>query len=112
MSGKFKGFQKVLSEKIRTDFPQKEEIPYIPCQAHRMNTFMERSCKASKVVSSMFVILQTLYTFFTSSTKRFANLSSGQNSIEGALKLRNLSQTRWVARSESIDAVWISFGIY
>ena len=29
--------------------------------------------------------------------------------IEGALQLRNLSVTRWVARSESIVAVWASF---
>ena len=29
--------------------------------------------------------------------------------IENALKLRNLSKTRWVYRSESIEAVWRSF---
>ena len=29
--------------------------------------------------------------------------------VENALKLRNLSKTRWVYRSESIDAVWSSF---
>jgi hypothetical protein len=29
--------------------------------------------------------------------------------VENALKLRNLSKTRWVYRSESIEAVWSSF---
>jgi len=29
--------------------------------------------------------------------------------IEGSLKLRNLSKTRWTARAESIKAVWTSF---
>lgn len=108
MSGMYNGCQKKLNDKVKEDFPQKE-IPYIPCQAHRLNTFVERSCKASTLVSSMFVILQTLYTFFSSSTKRSAALETEQNNIEGALKLRNLSQTRWIARSESIDSVWISF---
>ena len=104
MSGMYNGCQKKLNDKVKEDFPQKE-IPYNPCQAHRLNTFVERSCKASTLVSSMFVILQTLYTFFSSSTKRSAALETEQNNIEGALKLRNLSQTRWIARSES----WISF---
>lgn len=108
MSGVYNGCQKKLNDKIKKDFPQ-QEIPYIPCQAHRLNTFVERSCKASALVSSMFVILQSLYTFFSSSTKRSEALQMEQNSIEGALKLRNLSQTRWIARSESIDSVWISF---
>ena len=30
---------------------------------------------------------------------------------ENSLKLRNLSKTRWLARSESIRAVWISFEV-
>lgn len=29
--------------------------------------------------------------------------------VENALKLRNLSKTRWVYRSESIEAVWSAF---
>ena len=29
--------------------------------------------------------------------------------VENALKLRNLSKTRWVYRNESIEAVWNSF---
>ena len=111
MSGKYKGCQKVLSEKIQEDFPHKKEIPYIPCQAHRLNTFVERSCKASSLVSSMFDILQSLYTFFSSSTKRSEALEKEQQKIEGTLKMRNLSQTRWIARTESIDSVWISLKI-
>ncbi|CAB3987849.1 zinc finger MYM-type 1-like [Paramuricea clavata] len=108
MSGEYNGCHKKLNDKIQKDFPEKE-IPYIPCQAHRLNTFVERSCKASTIVSSMFTVLQLLYSFFSSSTKRSEALAKAQEIIEGALKLRNLSQTRWIARSESIDSVWISF---
>jgi hypothetical protein len=108
MSGEYNGCHKKLNDKIQKDFPERQ-VPYIPCQAHRLNTFVERSCKASSIASSMFSILQLLYSFFSSSTKRTEALAKAQESIEGALKLRNLSQTRWIARSESIDSVWISF---
>ncbi|XP_065068151.1 uncharacterized protein LOC135693547 [Rhopilema esculentum] len=111
MSGKYKGCQRVLSDKIQEDFPHKKEILYIPCQAHRLSTYVERSSKASSLVSSMFDILQSLYTFFSSSTKRSEALEKAQVEIEGALKMRNLSQTRWIARSESIDSVWISLTV-
>ena len=111
MSGKYKGCQKVLSEKIQEDFPYKKEIPYIPCQAHRLNTFVERSCEAISLVSSMFDILQSLCSFVSSSTKRSEALENEQQKIQGTLKMRNLSQTRWIARSESIDSVWISLKI-
>ena len=57
----------------------------------------------------MFTVLQLIYSFFSSSTKRSEALAKAQENIEGALKLRNLSQTRWIARSESIDSVWISY---
>eukprot|EP00794_Sanderia_malayensis_P000643 gene643-1311_t len=70
MSGKYKGCQRVLSDKIQEDFPHKKEILYIPCQAHRLSTFVERSSKASSLVSSMLDISQSLYTFFSSSTKQ------------------------------------------
>ena len=108
MSGQYNGCHKKLNEKIQKGFPGKV-IPYIPCQAHRLNTFVERSCKASTIVSSMFTVLQLIYSFFSSSTKRSEALAKAQENIEGALKLRNLSQTRWIARSESIDSVWISY---
>ena len=40
MSGQYNGCHKKLNEKIQKGFPGKV-IPYIPCQAHRLNTFVE-----------------------------------------------------------------------
>ncbi len=105
MSGKFKGCQAKMSEYLE------REIPYFPCLAHRINTTVEHSCKASDVISGMFDTLEMIYVFFTSSTKRymvFRQEVKGKD-LEGALQLRNLSVTCWVARSESIVAVWASF---
>ncbi|KAF2902443.1 hypothetical protein ILUMI_03745 [Ignelater luminosus] len=58
MSGKHGGAQRKLSEIIGRD------IPYIPCQAHRMNTFIEHSCNASVLIANLFNDLESLYSFF------------------------------------------------
>ncbi|CAB3988472.1 zinc finger MYM-type 1-like [Paramuricea clavata] len=94
MSGEFNGAQKNLSELVG------RHIPYIPCQAHRCNTVIEHSCNASAIVQEMFEILQALYVFFTSSTKRFQPLKDEITKVENCLMLRNLSKTRWSARAE------------
>jgi len=83
-------------------------VPYIPCQAHRLNTFLEHVCKASHIVGNFIDILENIYIFFSASTKRSSNLMEHMEKIEGNLKLRNLSKTRWTAQAESIRAVWTS----
>ena len=75
MSGRFKGTQKMLQEKLQ------REIPYIPCQGHRANTVVEHSCNSSTIIKDMLNILERIYVFFTGSTKRlveknFENLLS------------------------------------
>ena len=57
----------------------------------------------------MYDILEQLYVFFSRSCKRSAVLRENLQEVENALQLRNLSKTRWVYRSESIDAMWRSF---
>ena len=53
--------------------------------------------------------MEDMYDFFSSSTKRHEVLSKYMEDVANALKLRNLSKTRWTARAESIQAVWISY---
>ncbi|CAB3991910.1 zinc finger MYM-type 1-like [Paramuricea clavata] len=105
MSGQFNGVQKKIQDKLG------RRIPYMPCLAHRSNTVIEHSCEPSAVIKELFNVLEELYVFFTSSTKRVWCL---QESIIGAavdnpLQLRNLSKTRWVVRAESIKAVWSTY---
>ncbi|CAM1307952.1 Uncharacterised protein r2_g1783 [Pycnogonum litorale] len=59
----------------------------------------------------MFDILQEIYVFFSSSTKRYNLFRQKVKDldIEGALALRNLSMTRWIARADSIKSVWRGF---
>lgn len=102
MSGAQNGTQAQLSKIVG------HEIPFVPCQAHRLNTFLEHGCEASSIVSNMIDILENIYVFFSSSTKRYGLLNTYMSEIENTLRLRNLSKTRWTARAESIKAVWSS----
>ena len=105
MSGVFNGCQAMMNQYLGSN------IPYFPCLAHRVNTTVEHSCKASLIACKMFDILQEIYVFFSSSTKRYNlfRLKVKELDINGALALRNLSMTRWIARADSIRAVWRSF---
>lgn len=103
MSGKYNGTQKKLSEKCG------KNIHYIPCQAHRINIFVETACNASVLIKGFFNDLEALYVFFSGSTKRFQSLREVLKTIENSLQIQNLSKTRWTARAETVKAVWIAF---
>ena len=104
MSGKFNGVQRKLQDKLD------RAVPYIPCLAHRTNTAVEHSCNASPIMKDLFDVLEEIYVFFTSSTKRSASLNECMKhlKLDNTLQLRNLSKTRWTARAESIRSVWHS----
>ena len=93
MSGQFNGAQKKLQEKLERN------VPYMPCLAHCTNTVVEHSCNASPIVKELFNVLETIYVFFTSSTKRMTALKEfiASKEVEDPLCLRNLSRTRWTA---------------
>ncbi len=99
MSGQFKGAQKKVSDFVgRT-------IPYVPCQAHRTNTFTEHASNCSSIFKEFFNTLESIYVYFTDSTKKYAALQEELKELENSLQLKNLSKTRWTARAESIKAV-------
>ncbi|XP_037776601.1 uncharacterized protein LOC119573444 [Penaeus monodon] len=102
MSERIRGTQKVLQDLLE------RLVPYLPCQALRSNTFNEHSAKASLLVTSMYALLEEIYVFFNASCKRNAIFMDAIQDVENCLKLRNLSKTRWVYGSESIEAVWRS----
>jgi hypothetical protein len=84
MSGEFNGTQHNVSEILG------RKVPFIPCQAHRINTVLNHSCNASFLIFDMFSIMQELYIFFSYSTKRFGTLFTKLNEIENTLQLKNL----------------------
>ena len=103
MSGRLNGAQKILQDMLE------RPVPYIPCQGHRSNTFNEHCCKESAIITSMYNVLEDIYVFFRQSTKRNKAIENATQGIENVLNFRNLSKTRWVYCSESIDAVWRNY---
>ena len=57
----------------------------------------------------MYGLLEEIYVYFSKSCKRDGVLREELKNLENALKLRNLSKTRWVNRSESMEAIGRSF---
>jgi len=55
MSGAQNGIQAQLFKIVG------HKIPFVTCQAHRLNTFLEHSCKASNMID----ILENIYVFFS-----------------------------------------------
>ena len=64
MSGIYNGTQQKLQEIVGHD------VPYMPCLSHRSSIAVEHGCASSDLINEMFVVLEGLYVFFASSTKR------------------------------------------
>ena len=69
---------------------------------------IEHGCQESSLIGKTFATLESIFVFFTKSTKRNKELKDKLEEIENALMLRNLSKTRWSARAKSVKAVWRS----
>lgn len=103
MSGCFNGAQKNVSDLVG------HKVPYIPCQAHRTNSAVEHCCTSSTMIKNVFDILEELYVFFNSSTKRYALIKETLQPIENSTNLKNLSKTRWTARAETLNSIVTSY---
>ena len=103
MSGRIAGAQKVLQDILE------RPVPHIPCQEHRSNTFNKCCAKQIAIITSMYDNLQDIYVFFSASSKPNKIYNKEVQEVdEYSLKLSNMSKTRWVYSSESIEAVWRS----
>lgn len=91
MRGKHNGLQKKILDINPRAF-------FVPCSAHTLNLVVNDAAKVSFEASGFFDIVQELYVFFSSSTKRWSVLKSHVSDIS----LKPLSETRW---SNRIDAI-------
>ena len=65
MSGIYNGKQQTLQEIVG------HAVPYMPCLNHRNSTAVEHGLASSDLINEMFVVLEVLFVFFASSTKRY-----------------------------------------
>lgn len=91
MRGKHSGLQKKILEINNRAF-------YVPCSAHSLNLVVNDAASITHETVNFFNIIQEIYVFFSSSTKRWSVICKHLPK----LKLKALSNTRWSSR---IDAV-------
>jgi hypothetical protein len=103
MKGVYKGVQACVNDHL------KREILHIPCNAHNSNLAVEHACDCSTEYINLFMLLQELYNYFTTSIKRFHILREALESSPYGLSLKSSSDTRWSANYESIHSVIESY---
>lgn len=97
MSGIYSGLQARIKEKSAT-------AVYTPCSAHSLNLVGEHSTSSCKESRDFFMLLNSLYTFFSASTKRWEVLTECLKK-KSNLTLKSLSKTRWSAREDACKAL-------
>ena len=105
MSGAYNGAQAKFSEHLE------RHVPYITCIGHKANLCVEHCCQASLLIDQFFTNLRELYNFLTRSTTRFGKVKEKIEELQDGLIMKNLSQTQWIERAESIRVVWHSYEI-
>ncbi|XP_063615327.1 zinc finger MYM-type protein 1-like [Penaeus indicus] len=83
------------------------EAIYIHCYAHELNLVLCHTCKAVTEAVELFALLESVYSFFTTSlVNHHSKFKDAQSRLGlAAVELVQLSNTRWACRLQSINAV-------
>lgn len=93
MSGAYNGVQALLKQ----DEPN---AIYIHCASHNLNLVINDAVKSCNKVSTFFTTLESIYTFFGNSVKRWDLLSRFTG--ESQITLKRLNPTHWAGRYTSL----------
>lgn len=99
MSGQYTGVQariKNINQKAK----------YIPCSGHLLNLIGTCAAENCFNATNFFDLLQKLFNFFSCSTNRWSIL---EENIGKGKVVKNLSVTRWSARSDACNALYASY---
>lgn len=91
MKGKISGVQKLIQDKNSRAF-------FVACANHNCNLVLGDGAKSTTKTITFFGTIQRLYTFSSSSTKRWEVLKKHASHFS----LKPLSVTRWESRIESL----------
>jgi len=95
MAGKYSGLQARIKEQCKFAI-------VVPCAAHSLNLVGVQAVGCVSEAVSYFQLVQKLFNFFSSSTNRWKIL---KGCLGGQKVLKNLSETRWSARADAINAL-------
>ncbi|XP_063910511.1 zinc finger MYM-type protein 1-like [Zophobas morio] len=98
MSGCYNGLQARIKQHA-------EEALYTPCAGHSLNLVLNETVDCCRDSASYFDLLQKLYNFLSSSTKRWKMLQDTFAKNKKRLTVKRLSDTRWSARADAVAAV-------
>ena len=97
MSGKYNGMQAWIRK-------ENSLAEYIPCCGHSLNLVGQNSVDSCPVAVYFFDFVQKLFVFFSASTHRWNLLLTGFTPL-GIPTLKRLSDTRWSAHHDAVDAL-------
>ena len=100
MTGRYNGRQQKILE--RNKFGK-----FIPCAGHTLNLVGRSAVDCCLDAVNCFGIINEIYTFFSSSTKRWAVLKSFLQTQSKVPK--HLSNTRWEAHAKATEAILESY---
>ncbi|XP_046674775.1 zinc finger MYM-type protein 1-like [Homalodisca vitripennis] len=99
MSGTYNGLQ----AKIKSKSPL---ALFIPCAAHSLNLVGSSAAESCEEACRFFMLLQELYVFFTSSTKRWECLIGVmEDSYQNNKTIKRVCPTRWSARDDACQSL-------
>lgn len=98
MAGTYSGMQARLLEKNST-------AVFVPCASHSLNLVGHAAVACCVEAVSYFGFVQRLYTFLSSSTRRWSILNEFLKTSDRRLTLKSLSDTRWSARADAAEAL-------
>lgn len=104
MSGRCNGVAAKLQEK-------NSKAIYVHCHAHRLNLVLVDTAKSVVLAANFFTLLEELYVFMSSSvphTKFLANQARVMQ-LNRVIQLKQLSDTRWSCRHDSVKSVLTTF---
>ena len=103
MSGQYTGLQSRLIAENNTAL-------YVHCHAHVLNLILVDTCSKNATARDFFGTVQSLYDFFSASSKRHTVFMKAQVEINmpQPVTLKRLSDTRWSCRVDSLRAIKVS----
>ncbi|XP_050064511.1 uncharacterized protein LOC126553383 [Aphis gossypii] len=98
MSGIYSGIQQRISSNV-------SNAPFIHCCAHNLNLVICDAAASTEIANNFFLIVQSIYNFFSTSAPRWANLALNSAKKIRQKVLKKVCPTRWEARYESVSAL-------
>ncbi|KAB0805389.1 hypothetical protein PPYR_02359 [Photinus pyralis] len=101
MSGKYTGQQARIQAQVDT-------ATYVPCSAHSLNLIGISAAESCSGALHYFNFVQNVYTFFSSSTRRWNTFIQNMKD-SNSKRLKRVIDTRWSARADAVSALKLNY---